>query len=450
MLRFGPRENKKKLQYFKVKGVSVQLFMVRLIALIVLYSAYAGCGADRTKNGQDIGGKTDAVVAIPPAAEEEPALSGTTYYVANNGKDSNAGTKNAPWATLQQAANQSRKGDTILAQDGAYAGFFTVNSGAEKDPIVFKANGKNVVIHSKNAKTPDNVNVENTDYTVIDGFIVKNAERGGIRVAESKGVIIRNNVVGPCGRWCLFTGFAPEVQILNNKAFGAKEQHGIYVSNSRVPNDNPLIRGNETYGNNYSGIQVNGDCESDGDGIISGAVIEGNVIRNNFSKAASLISMQDSVVRNNLIYNNGITSGAGGIHLTDESDCGKPSSRNLIVNNTILEPRIAGIRITDGAADNVIFNNIIFAPNKPRIADEVGESHVDKDSNLTIRSIPDNLFANPAANDYHLMDKSIAIDAGKTVFQKMDAPGIDLEGTQRPQRKGMDLGAFELKPAATP
>ena len=378
--------------------------------------------------------------------------SGTTYYVSNSGSDSGHGTKDKPWATLQYAANHVKQGDTVLAQDGAYAGFFTVNSGAEKDPIVFKADGKNVIIHSRNGNTPDNINVEGTDYIVVDGFIVKDADRGGIRVAESNGVIIKNNLVGPCNKWCIFTGFAPGIKILNNKAFGAREQHGIYISNSRVPNDNPLIRGNETYGNHHSGIQVNGDCNSGGDGIISGAVIEGNVIRNNFSKSTSLIAMQDSVVRNNLIYNNGITMGAGGIHLTDELGCGKPSSRNLIVNNTIIEPRIAGIRITDGAADNVIFNNIIVVSIKPPIVDEVGESHIDNDSNLTIRSasIPENFFVDPATHNYHLTGKSSAIDIGKTAFKKMDAPSIDFEGARRPQGKGIDLGAFELKPAATP
>ncbi len=369
---------------------------------------------------------------------------GTTYTVSGNGNDSNAGTKNAPWATLQHAANQVRRGDTVLVKDGAYAGFFTVNSGTEKDPILFKADGKNVIVHSKNTRTPDNINVENADYTVIDGFIVKDADRAGIRIAESRGVIVRNNIVGPSGMWGIFTGFAPEVKILNNKVFGAKEQHGIYVSNSRVPNDNPIIRGNETYGNNYTGIHVNGDCESGGDGIISGAVIEGNIVRDNFSKGVSLASMQDSIVRNNLIYNNEIKNGAGGIHLTDQVGCGKPSSRNLIVNNTIIEPRAAGIRITDDAAKNVIFNNIVFSGVSPPIADEVGKSLVDKDSNLMLRSIPKNLFVDPAANNYHLTPKSPAIDVGKKTFQKMEAPGTDFGGTKRPQGNGIDLGAYEL------
>ncbi len=422
------------------------------IGLIVFMVMFASCEsrAGNTEKTGPIKGARDAAVMNNPAAEEDPAPSGTTYYVSNNGNDSSPGTKNAPWATLQHAANQLQRGDLVLVKDGTYAGFFTVNGGDEKNPVVFKADGKNVVIRSRNSNTRDNINVENTDYVVIDGFIVKDAERGGIRAAESRGVVIKNNLVGPCGRWCIFSGFAPGVKILNNKAFGAREQHGIYVSNSRVPNDNPVIRGNESYGNNYSGLQVNGDCGSGGDGIINGAVIEGNIIRDNFSKATSIISMQDSVMRNNLIYNNGIRNGAGGIHLTDEPGCEKPSNRNLIVNNTIIEPRIAGIRITDNASDNVIFNNIVIASKKPPIADEVGESHIDKNSNLTIRSIPENLFVDPAANNYHLINKSPAIDVGKTVYQKMEAPVIDFEGTKRPQGKGNDLGAYELTPTAIP
>jgi parallel beta-helix repeat protein len=155
--------------------------------------------------------------------------------------------------------------------------------------------------------------------------------------------------------------------------------------------------------------------------------------------------MQDSVVRNNLIYGNGIKGGAGGIHLTDEIGCGKASHRNLIVNNTILEPKIAGIRITDDAADNIIFNNIVYAPNRPRIPDEVEKSHIDMDSNLTLTTIPEGLFKNPSAHDYHLVDKSKAIDAGKAAYREKPAPDMDFEGTKRPQGKGVDLGAYEYK-----
>ncbi len=39
------------------------------------------------------------------------------------------------------------------------------------------------------------------------------------------------------------------------------------MSNSRISNDNPIIKGNEVYNNKHSGIQLNGDCHMGGDGF---------------------------------------------------------------------------------------------------------------------------------------------------------------------------------------
>ncbi len=369
----------------------------------------------------------------------------TDYYVSPNGDDAKAGSQAAPWKTLQQAANKATAGDTVLVADGTYAGFFTSNSGTNQAPIVFLANGKNVVIQSKSAATNDNINIEGTNYIVIDGFIVKNGKRGGIRIAEASGVIIQNNQVGPCQKWCIFTAFAPDVQIINNKAFNATEQHGIYVSNSSGPNDNPIIRGNTTYGNGRSGIQINGDCYTNdtkgkSDGVISGALIENNVVYDNTAKGMSLISMQDSIVRNNLIYHN--RSGAGGIHLTDEPDCGKPSSRNLIVNNTIVESKIAGIRITDDAVENIIFNNIVIGLKKGSVEDEVGGSFIDKESNLLFQTMPTRFFVDAEKKEFHLLPTSAARDKGKAVYKERKAPAFDFELRARPQGKGVDIGAY--------
>ncbi|MEK7286315.1 MAG: NosD domain-containing protein [Nitrospirota bacterium] len=414
-------------------------------------------GGTSTGSGGGTGGSVTppvtSVVNIPPSAGDnfDPPL--RTFYVATNGNDSNPGTEAQPWKTLQHAVIQVIAGDLVLVQNGTYSGFNTNGgkNGTAQAPIIFKANGINVTINVRNSNTPDNINVENTNFVVIDGFIVPNAERAGIRVAESKGVIVKNNRVGPSGKWGIFTGFAPEIKIRNNKVFGSKVEHGIYVSNSHGPNDNPVISGNESYGNHFSGIQVNGDCDSGGDGVISGALIEGNILRNNDSKAFSLISMQESVVRNNLIYNNGIVNGSGGIHLTDEvgAGCNKPSNNNVIVNNTIIEPRISGISITDNAKGNVIFNNVIITTQRSPISDEVGGNlnHIDAASNFTLQgAIPANFFVDASGN-YHLKNGSPAIDAGKPAYQEKSAPTTDFEAIiARPQGPAIDLGAYEYTP----
>ncbi|MCG3148475.1 MAG: hypothetical protein PCFJNLEI_01919 [Verrucomicrobiae bacterium] len=388
----------------------------------------------------------------PPPVEAVATNSAKSYFVATAGNDAADGSEDTPWRTIQKAAASAQPGDVVTVLPGTYEAFHTVNAGETNRPITFRADGQ-VIIVPLGGEAPtglqpktmaeiyrvDNIHVRDTDNIIIDGFHVQRAGRTGISVIESRNVIVRNNVVGPSGRFGIFTGFAPGVQIISNKTFGAAIEHGIYVSNSRVTNDNPVIRYNETFGNARNGIQLNGDCAAGGDGSLTGALLEGNIVRDNGMKGLSLISMSDSVVQNNLIYNNGKFAGAGGIHLTDEIGCGKASSGNVIVNNTVVEPRIACIRITDGATNNIIFNNLLVG-SRP-VVDEVGGNQIDTDSNIRLDSAI-GIFNNSEASDYRPLLTSPAKNAGVGVYREKRAPLLDREGQRRRTALGFDAGAY--------
>jgi parallel beta-helix repeat protein len=90
----------------------------------------------------------------------------------------------------------------------------------------------------------------------------------------------------------------------NNTASRSVSQHGIYVSNSC---DRPTVRGNVCWGNYMCGIHMNGDATSSGDGLIQYALVENNIVYDNGIGGGSGINcdgVQDSVFRNNLLYNN--------------------------------------------------------------------------------------------------------------------------------------------------
>ena len=407
--------------------VAVQWLRTGIYAGAVTLCACGGGGGSVDASGNP------GPVTPPPAA----FIPDRTFYVADTGLDTNAGTATAPWATLPHAASRVQAGDLVLVANGEYTGFTTAAGGSALKPIMFKANGNSVVISS--AAAQDNVTIEH-DYVILDGFQVRAARRGGIAVIEATGVIVRNNTVGPNAVWGIFTGFAPAVQIINNEAFGSAREHGIYVSNSRIADDNPVIRGNTVYGNVGNGIQLNGDCYAGGDGVIGGALIENNVVHNNGAKGLSLISIAASRVQNNLIYENG---GAGGIHLTDEIDsagfCGNPTISTVIVNNTIHESDgTAGIRITDGAQGNTLFNNAVIGTNG--IVDEVGGNA--SAHNFTGTDAVATFIA-PGSADYRLTATSPARNVGVASYDGVAAPTVDGQALPRPQGGGMDAGAYE-------
>ncbi len=158
-----------------------------------------------------------------------------TFYVAPGGNDASAGTSAQPWRTLQKAANTARAGDLVLVANGTYAGMQVTADGTAAAPITFRANGGNVLVNSQNASTPDNINIEGGNYVTVEGFIVEDAPRIGIRAVTATGIKILNNIVRRSGLTGILTGYTPSIEISGNSASGALDEHGIYVSNSTAP-----------------------------------------------------------------------------------------------------------------------------------------------------------------------------------------------------------------------
>ena len=72
---------------------------------------------------------------------------GTAFYVATNGSDSNSGTnRSAPFQTIQQAASMAVAGDTCYVCAGVYhETLVPSSSGTSNAPITFSAYSNDVV-----------------------------------------------------------------------------------------------------------------------------------------------------------------------------------------------------------------------------------------------------------------------------------------------------------------
>jgi len=393
----------------------------------------------------------------------------TTYYVSESGNNSNNGlTPQSAFATLQYAANLVAPGDSVLVLAGNYVGFDIRKNGNQNSPIVFKAIENNIIINQRNSVTPDGINIENANWIVINGFEVKDQPRAGIRIVVSDFVVIRNNDCHNNSRWGIFTGFTDDILIENNSCSYSGNEHGIYVSNS---SKRPTIRYNHSFNNNGCGIHMNGDVSMGDDGIISNAIVEGNIIHDNCLAGGSAINMdgvQESKIFNNLIYNNHAT----GIAMF-QIDGGDVSKNNKIYNNTIIQPSDGrwNILVVDGSTGNTLYNNILINHHSFRgsiSVDAVSFNGFVSDYNIlvnrlsngnsnmtlaqwqsqgydlhsTIANDESQIFVDHTGSNYHLLQNSQAVDAGTNLVQPIVFE--DLDKISRPQGNGFDIGCYEF------
>lgn len=411
-------------------------------------------------------------VPIPPAGPTPAPGTASTYYVDPSGNDANDCSVTRPCREIRRPLTLVRAGDTITVADGTYRGFDVRNvNGLTGRPIIILARGRNAVVTATTDRPDnrDNIFVTVSSFIVIDGLRTFSAPRAGLRVDQSPNVTIRNCVFGNNTRWGMFTDFSDDLLIENNEAYGSAMEHGIYVSNS---GDRPVVRGNTVHDNAASGIQLNADATQGGDGLITGAVIENNVIYNNGragGAALNLDGVQNSMVRNNIFYNNH-ASGIAAFRID-----GAQGPRGLqIYHNTIDMPADGryALRLTDTTGRSTIRNNILYSQNTSRggISFNTAADAANADSDYNVFGgaaavTPDDgttrytlaewqargfelnsltatlaaLFVSPGV-DYHLRAGAPAIDRG----QRLVDVTVDFEGQIRPRGATSDIGADEF------
>ncbi len=322
-----------------------------------------------------------------------------TYYVAPppGGDDGNSGSMGAPWATLQHAADEVMAGDTVLVRAGSYDGGHFTTSGTAGEPIRLAAfPGETAIIDGDNPVTPDGINLEGADYMIVEGLTVTGVTRAGIRAVLCEQVTLRGNTTDANGRWGIFTGFCDDLVIEGNVTSRSDDEHGIYVSNS---GDRPVIRRNVIFDNAANGIHMNGDASQGGDGVISDAIVEENVIFGNGLAGGSGINcdgVQSSFIRNNLIFD----THASGISLY-RIDGGAPSTGNQVLNNTVhvADDGRWGLNVRNASTGNTVRNNTFYSEHGFR-----GAMTVDADS------LPG------FSSDYNAVEDRFTTDDGSSVL----------------------------------
>lgn len=141
------------------------------------------------------------MVAAPILSQPSRAAAETAeFFVSTSGRNTNPGTLERPWRTLQRAANAAPAGSTIRVRGGTYAGFVMTRSGRPGAPIKFMPYGNESVVLAGNQSTTNVVRISGAHHVVIRGFVVRNARASqsgsGILVdRQSYRITVTNNIV---------------------------------------------------------------------------------------------------------------------------------------------------------------------------------------------------------------------------------------------------------------
>jgi hypothetical protein len=274
----------------------------------------------------------------------------------------------------------------------------------------------------------------------------------------------------------IFADWQDGLQVVGNTASGGWDS-GVAIASSST---NYAVRGNTISDVGGIGIRNDGVWAPFVPGINTNAAIEGNTIHDVGSgvggPAIGADGLQDSIVRNNLVYH---AHGTGLSFAMVNASGG--SKDDLVVNNTVVmaaDATGAAFRVPKGPNTGLtVLNNIFLTENTDRKSVGCHSYAVDTttgstfDNNLVTNPVQrhvslkkwrkqgfdthsvvasagtlSTVFVDPAANDYHLAPGSPAIDAGTAT----QAPATDLDGNPRPSGTGYDIGAYEFTAAIFP
>jgi MYXO-CTERM domain-containing protein len=408
----------------------------------------------------------------------------TDYWVDQahaQASDSNAGTQDLPWLTIQHGADVAVGGDTVHVKPGTYVERVLLQTaGADGARIVFRAEPRRqVTMHGFNTGWPW---VEKYGhYVTIEGFNITNSpqftnwdDQQGIFIQDTTSHLeVLDNYLYEIQKEAI-TGSGDSNHIAGNTIY--QVQYGIVIGGtnclvednevnrlydygngdcdySRFFGDGHVFRGNYYHGTNFDEIgAAHVDCfqtfDNNGEHV-SDILFEGNRCED-FHQAlmgeASFYHNSGGLTFRNNVFAHG---GAWGLCVVDIADV-------VAINNTFVDIAYHGFGISGQYGTGAVARNNIFSGIETGYWASDGAVITGDYNLLDISQSPDTpadhdlvgqdpKFVDPATGDYHLQPDSPAVDTGES----QTGFATDHDDNARPYGAGWDIGAYEYTPPCT-
>ncbi|MBZ5595883.1 MAG: right-handed parallel beta-helix repeat-containing protein [Acidobacteriia bacterium] len=321
-----------------------------------------------------------------PAASAQPNSPRPAFYVSPAGDDTNPGTIEAPWRTIQHAADAVTAGSTVNVRGGTYEERVTVNvSGNARDGYVTLRSypGETAILdgaHMIPEGRSGMLVILNKSYIRVQGFEIRN-----YRTSDRRRTPMGISVIGA----------GSHIELLHNnvhhieQTFSGRDAPGrggngfgiaVYGTDANTPITELVIDGNQVHhlqtGSSES-LVVNGN--------VTNFRITNNVVHDNNNIGIDIIGAEhtapdpavdqarDGLVRGNLVYN--ITSKGNPAYGNDQSSDGiyVDGGSRVVIEGNVIHHVDFGIELASehrGRVTSYILarNNLIYACNTAGIS----------------------------------------------------------------------------------